>query len=175
MKLYGLLAEFENPTDLVVAVEKAHHAGYRKMDAYTPFPVEGLSEALGFRKTRLPLIIFFGGLLGGLGGFWMQYWCMAIDYPLNIGGRPLNSWPMFIPVTFEMTILIAAFSAVVGMLGLNGLPTPYHSLFNVPRFEAASRDGFFFCIEARDPAFDMAATRQFLIELKAREVFEVPE
>src|SRR5262245_31146653 len=132
--VYGLLAEFESPEDLVQAVRRARAAGYQKMDAYTPFPVENLSEEFGFHKSALPLIVLIGGLVGCAGGFFLQYWISAIDYPLNIGGRPFNSWPAFIPVTFEMTILIAALSAVLGMLGLNGLSLPYYPLCIYTRF-----------------------------------------
>jgi hypothetical protein len=171
--LYGLLAEFDNPSDLVAAARRAYAEGYRRMDAFTPFPVEGLAEAIGFRDTRLPLVVLLGGLLGGGGGFFMQYYASAIDYPLNVGGRPLNSWPAFIPVTFELTILVAALAAVLGMLALNGLPMPYHPVFNVPRFARATRDRFFLCIEASDPRFDREATRRFLTDLQAREVSEV--
>jgi hypothetical protein len=171
--IYGLLAEFDTPGDLLAATQRAYEAGYRRMDAYTPFPVAGLAEALGFHRTRLPLLVLLGGLVGGVGGFLMQYWIAAINYPLNIGGRPLNSWPAFIPVTFELTILVAALTGVFGMLALNGLPMPYHPLFNVPRFELATRNRFFLCIEAADPTFDRETTRQFLAGTKAREVFEV--
>jgi hypothetical protein len=172
--LYGLMAEFENPTDLVNAARAAHEAGYRRMDAYTPFPVEGLAEAIGFRRTRVPLLVLIGGVTGCVGGYLMQYYCAAVSYPVDIGGRPLNSWPMFIPVTFEVTVLVASITAVVGMLALNGLPTPYHPTFNVPRFALASRDRFFLCVESRDPKFDAEATRQFLAGLRPREVSEVP-
>jgi hypothetical protein len=171
--LYGLMAEFENPNDLVAAARQAHEEGYRKMDAYTPFPVEGLAEALGFRHTRVPLIVLIGGLVGCAAGYFMQYYLSAIDYPLNVGGRPLNSWPSFIPVTFEMTILVAALAAVLGMLALNGLPMPHHPVFNVPRFALATRDRFFLCIEATDPKFDREATRYFLERLVPRVVSEV--
>jgi hypothetical protein len=172
--IYGLMAEFENPNDLLRAVRAARQDGYRKMDAYTPFPIEDLAEALEFRRTRVPLLILLGGLLGCIGGFSMQYWCAAVSYPINVGGRPFNSWPLFIPVTFELTILGAALTAVVGMLALNGLPMPYHPVFNVPRFALASRDRFFLCIEAIDPRFDRNITREFLTGLQPREVSEVP-
>jgi hypothetical protein len=171
--IYGILAEFDEPSEIVEAAEAAHAAGYRRMDAYTPFPVEGLSAAIGFERTRLPWIIFIGGLCGCIGGFAMQYWCAAVNYPVNVGGRPLNSWPMFIPVTFEVTILSAATAAVVGLFVLNGLPMPYHPVFNVPQFALASRNRFFLCIEARDPKFDVAKTREFFTTLNARGIYEV--
>jgi hypothetical protein len=173
--LYGVMAEFAEPADLVKAAAAARAAGYTRMDAYTPYPVEGLSEALEFRKTRVPMLVFLGGLFGGVSGYLMQYYCAAVSYPMDIGGRPLNSWPMFIPVTFEMTILCAALTAVVGMLFLNGLPMPYHPTFNVPRFALASRDRFFLCIEARDPKFVHEQTRQFLSSLHPREVTDVSQ
>ncbi len=171
--IYGLLAEFDSPSEIVEAAESARAAGFRNMDAYTPFPVEGLSEAIGFHRTRLPLIIFVGGLLGCVGGFVLQYWCAKIDYPINVGGRPLNSWPMFVPVTFEVTVLCAALSAVVGLFALNGLPMPYHPVFNVPEFALASRNRFFLCLEASDPIFDVEKTRKFLTTLNARGIYEV--
>ena len=171
--LYGVLAEFDTPDELLAATRRAHEVGYRQMDAYTPFPIEGLAEALGFHRTRLPLIVLLGGIVGGIGGYLMQYWIAAIDYPLNIGGRPLHSWPAFIPVTFELTILGAAIAAVLGMLILNGLPMPYHPLFHVPRFALVTRNCFFLCIEARDPQFDRDETRRFLTSVKAREVSDV--
>src|SRR5437879_1019094 len=171
--LYGVLAEFTTPDELLAATRRAYEAGYRRMDAYTPFPIEGLAAALGFQRTRLPLIVLLGGIVGGLGGYLMQYWIAAIDYPLSRGGLPFNCWPAFIPVTFELTILVAALAAVLGLLVLNGLPMPYHPLFNVPRFELATRNGFFLCIEARDPQFDRDATRRFLASVKAREVYDV--
>jgi Alternative complex III, ActD subunit len=171
--IYGLLAEFENPTALFQAAERARAEGYRRMDAYSPFPIEGLAEALGHRSMRLPLVVLVGGILGCLGGYFLQYYSAVISYPINVGGRPLHSWPAFIPVTFEMTILGAALFAVLGMLGLNGLPMPYHPVFNVPRFALATRDRFFLCIEAADAKFDRDATRQFLASLSAREVTEV--
>ncbi|MBI4476224.1 MAG: DUF3341 domain-containing protein [Acidobacteria bacterium] len=167
------MAEFDDPTRLVMAARRAREEGYRRMDAYSPYPIEELHEALGLHQTRLPLIVLMGGIAGCLGGFLLQYWVSAIAYPLNIAGRPLNSWPAFIPVTFEMTILFAALSAVLGMLALNGLPTPYHPVFNVPRFALATRDRFFLCIEACDSRFDRARTRAFLESCEAKEVTDV--
>jgi Protein of unknown function (DUF3341) len=173
--IYGLLAEFEDPTSLVLAAERTHHAGFRCVDAYSPYPIEELHEALGSRHTRLPLIVLIGGLVGCFGGYALQYWASVIAYPLNIGGKPLHSWPAFIPVTFECTILAAALSCVLGMLALNGLPQPYHPVFNVPRFALASRNRFFLCIEAVDPKFDIDATRHFLETLEPREVSTVAD
>lgn len=172
-RLYGLMAEFVTPTDVVEAARSAYEEGYRRMDAYSPYPIEELSEAIGFHRNRLPLIVLIGGIVGCVGGFALCYWASVIAYPLNIGGRPLNSWPAFIPVTFECTILVAALSAVFGMLALNGLPQPYHPVFNVPSFETASRNHFFLCIESRDPRFDPEATRRFLESLGPTEVTDV--
>jgi hypothetical protein len=172
--IYGVAAEFDSPEALVKATRAAHEAGYRRMDAYTPFPVEGLYEALGSRPTRLPLVVFLGGLLGALGGYFMQWYANVVSYPLNVGGRPDHSWPMFIPVTFECTILAAGVTAVLAMLAMNGLPMPYHPLFHWPRFDQASRDRFFLCIEATDPQFDPARAREFLAGLGATHVAEVP-
>ena len=171
--LYGLMAEFETADALLEAARKAHEAGYRRLDAYTPFPVEGLADAIGFHTTRVPLIVLIGGLIGCFGGFFLQYYPNVIGYPLNIGGKPYDSWPSFIPITFELTILCAALSAVFGMLALNGFPKPYHPVFNAPRFELASQNRFFLLLEARDPKFDAEKTKQFLTELKAFEVSEV--
>ncbi len=173
-KIYGLVAEFDSSEGILAAATRAHAEGYRVMDAYTPFPVHGLCEAVGQKRTRLPLIVLLGGLSGAVGGFSMQYFANVIHYPLNIGGRPHNSWPAFIIPTFEMTILFAALSAVLGMLALNGLPQPYHPLFNVPSFDLASRSHFFLCIEHKDPKFNLEATRQFLEGLGARSVSVVP-
>jgi hypothetical protein len=173
--IYGLMAEFDDPTSLVTATERAHHEGYRCMDAYSPYPIEELHDALGARHTKLPLIVLIGGLVGCLGGYALQYWSSVIAYPLNIGGKPLHSWPAFIPVTFECTILAAALSCVLGMLALNGLPMPYHPVFNLPRFALASRNRFFLCIEAKDPKFDLEATRRFLESLEPREVSTVAD
>ena len=171
--LYGLMAEFDDPTSLVSAARRARHEGYREMDGYTPYPIEELHEALGSPHTRLPLIVLMGGVFGCIGGYMLQYWAASIAYPLNIGGKPLNAWPMFIPVTFECTILGAALAAVLGMLALNGLPQPYHPVFNVPRFALASRNRFFLCIEAKDPKFDLERTRTFLETLGPQEVSTV--
>ncbi len=173
--IYGLLAEFEDPTTLVAATQRAYRAGYRRMDAYSPFPIEELHEALGGHHSRLPLIVLIGGLVGCVGGYLMQYWIANVAYPVNVGGRPFHSWPAFIPVTFECTILGAALFAVLGMLALNGLPQPYHPVFNVPRFALASQDRFFLVIEAKDEKFDRDATRQFLADLHPQGVFDVEQ
>lgn len=172
-RLYGILAEFDTTEQLVAAATRSREAGYRYVNAYTPFPVDGLAEALGFRRSNVPLITLIGGLLGGIGGFGMQYWMSVVSYPENIGGRPLNSWPSFIPVTFEMTVLGASIFAVLGMLALNKLPMPNHPVFNAPRFALASNDRFFLCIEAKDPKFDRAKTAKFLESLRAHDVTEV--
>jgi hypothetical protein len=173
--IHGLMAEFENPNALVAAAYRAHFEGYRKMDAYSPFPIEELHEALGAHHTRLPLIVLIGGLLGCAGGYLLQFWTNAVSYPINVAGKPFNAWPMFIPVTFECTILGASLAAVLGMLALNGLPQPYHPVFNVSRFALASRNRFFLCIEARDPKFDIERTRGFLEALGPREVTTVDD
>jgi hypothetical protein len=173
--IHGLMAEFENPNALVAAAYRAHFEGYRRMDAYSPFPIEELHEALGSHPTRLPLIVLIGGILGCVGGYLLQYWTNAVSYPINVAGKPFNAWPMFIPVTFECTILGASLAAVLGMLALNGLPMPYHPVFNVSRFALASRNRFFLCIEARDPKFDLERTRGFLEALGPREVTTVDD
>jgi hypothetical protein len=167
------MGEFETGEQLIQAAKKTREAGYRHVDAYAPYPVEGLSEALRLHRSWVPFITLLGGLTGGLGGFGLQYWAAAITYAQNIGGRPLNSWPAFIPVTFELTILGAALSAVLGMLALNRLPQPHHPVFNVPRFTHASTDRFFICIQARDKKFHLADTALFLQKLDAHYVSEV--
>jgi hypothetical protein len=173
LPVYGLMAEFQNPTDLVNALKQTRRAGYTAVDAFTPFPIEEVSEALGLHRSRLPWIVLCGGILGALAGFGLCYWVSVINYPINVGGRPLNSWPAFIPVTFEMTILVAALSAVLGMFALNGLPMPYHPVFNVTRFALASRDRFFMCIEASDPLYDRDETERFLQRFGPREISEI--
>ena len=170
---YGLIAEFQSAEELLEASKRTSEAGYRETDAFSPFPIEGLAEAIGFHRTRLPIIVFCGGLLGCCGGFFLQWWPNVIGYPQNFGGKPWDSWPAFIPITFEMTILFAALSATFGMLALNRLPAPYHPVFNVERFAQASRDRFFLLIQAEDPKFDLERTKQFLKELNPREVSEV--
>jgi hypothetical protein len=174
-RLYGLMAEFDNPDTLVAASRRAHQEGYRMLDAYTPFPIEELHEAIGVHHTKVPLMVLVGGIVGGLTGYGLQYWVSTIAYPLNIGGRPLHSWPSFIPVTFEMTVLFAALTAVFGMLAMNRLPMPYHPVFNAPRFVMASRDRFFLCIESGDPKFDLETTRRFLESFGPREVTDVEQ
>ena len=174
-ELYGLLAEFDGPQELLDAARRAREAGYRCMEAYTPFPVEEISEVIGARRLWIPLIVLVGGICGGLGGFFMEYYASALHYPLNIGGRPLWSWPAWIPITFELTVLVAALSGALGMLAINGLPQPYHPVFNVEQFKLATQNRFFLCIEAADPKFDRDRTRDFLAGLQPREVFDVKD
>jgi len=169
----GLMAEFVGHEELLSAARTAHSAGYRHMDAYSPFPVEGLAEAIGHKRSALPLVVLLGGITGGLGGYFMEWYAMAVDYPIEIGGRPLHSWPAFIPITFELTILCAALSAIVAMLAFNRLPRPYHPVFNVAEFARASTDRFFLCIESTDPMFDNAGTRNFLRTLHPSMIAEV--
>jgi hypothetical protein len=172
--MYGMMAEFDTAQHLVDAARKTHQAGYQKIDAYSPFPIEGLAEEIGFHRNAVPLVVLIGGIVGGLSGYLMQWWMSAVDYPLNIGGKPPHSWPAFIVITFEMTILFAGLSAVLGMLALNGLPMPYHPVFNVPRFALASKDRFFLIVFSSDPKYDPAGTHSFLEGLAPRSISEVP-
>ena len=173
--VFGLMAEFDTPTALVEAARRVHAEGYRKTDAYSPFPIHELFDALDAHDHRVQRNVLLGGIAGGLGGFGLCLWVSAIAYPLNVGGRPYNSWPAFIPVTFELTILIASFAAVLSWIVLSGLPLPYHPVFNVPRFaETASEKGFFLTIESTDPKFDRSRTPEFLKGLGAREINEIP-
>jgi hypothetical protein len=168
------MAEFDSAQELVAAAHKTHEAGYRKIDAYSPFPIEGLAEAIGFHKNNVALIVLIGGLIGGISAYALQYWVAAITYPVNIGGRPFHSWPSFIIVTFELTILFAGLSAAIGMIALNGLPMPYHPVFNVPEFAKASENKFFLIVFSSDPNYDAIRTRSFLAGLAPRMVAEVP-
>ena len=171
--VYGLMAEFDGAEELVAAARRARAAGFRRLDAYSPFPVEGLAEAIGFHDPWVTRLVLLAGLFGAGFGFASQYWVTVINYPLNVGGRPLNSWPAYIPITFELTVLFAALAAVLGMIALNRLPMPYHPVFNLPAFRRVTEDGFFLCIEATDPLFDRGETKRFLETLNPREVNEV--
>jgi hypothetical protein len=192
--LYGVVAEFHNADTIVAAADKARAAGYRRMDAYTPFPVHGLAEALEFHDARVPWMIFIAGCVGCCAGYSLQLFTSTplldpilkqpfitdvvlrnFPYPMNIGGRPYHSWPSFIPVSYELTILLAALTAFFGMLALNGFPKPYHPIFNARNFERATLDRFFLCIESRDPLFDLDRTSQFLLSLGADQVSQVAE
>ena len=168
--IYGLIAEFLKPDAVVAAAEASYAQGYRMMDAYSPMPVEGLAEALGFHRNKIPMIVLAGGLTGGIGAFLMQWFSATIHYPIIVAGRPFNSWPSFMPIVFELTVLIASFAAVFGMLGLNGLPRPHHPIFNAPGFALASRSRFFLCIQSNDPLFDPDETRAFLQGLDPKTV-----
>lgn len=173
-RIHGLLAEFTEAEALLAAARRARAEGFRKMDAYTPFPVEGLAEAVGFPRTRLQGLVLLAGLAGGIGAFVMQYYSSVIDYPINIGGRPLNSWPAYVPIIFELTVLAASLTSLLAMVILNGLPRPHHPVFGAPGFERASLDRFFLCITADDPKFDVQETRRFLEGLGAQSVVEAP-
>ena len=172
--IYGIMAEFDSAQALIDAAKKTHEAGYKKIDAYSPFPIEGLAEEIGFHFDEIPLTVLIGGIIGGCTGYLMQYWMAAVDYPLNIGGKPPHSWPAFIVITFEMTILFAGISAVLGMLAFNGLPMPYHPVFNVPRFAFASKDRFFLIVFSSDEKYHTVETRRWLESFNPRSVSEVP-
>jgi hypothetical protein len=174
LRPYGVIAMFLQPEQVVAAAKAAYAAGYRRMEAYSPMPVHGLSEALGFERNALPLVVLLAGICGGVGGLFLQWFASAVHYPIIVAGRPYASWPAFIPVTFELTVLFAAFGAVLGMLALNGLPRPHHPIFNAPNFALASRSRFFLCVQAIDPKFDLEETQEFLRGLGAREVSVVP-
>lgn len=171
--VYGIMAEFETQEGLFAACRNARDKGFKQMDAYTPAPLHGLTDAMGWDDNTLQKIVFAGGITGCISGFSLMYYITMITYPMNIGGKPNFSWPAYVPPTFEMTVLFAAFAAVFGMIALNGLPSPYHPVFNNPRFDMASTDRFFLCIESTDPLFDLSATREFLEAQHAKEVVEV--
>lgn len=172
--IHGVMAEFNSPEELIDAAKSAYSNGYRRMDAYTPLPIEGLAEAIGYKKNYVALIALIGGLCGAFGGFGFLYWISVIAYAHNVGGRPYNSWPAYIPISFECMILLSALSAVIGMMMMNGLPSPYHPVFNVSRFSRASVDRFFLCIESSDPKFGVNETQDFLKEIGGNEVSVVP-
>jgi hypothetical protein len=174
-RIYGLFAQFKEPESLLAAAVRARKEGYKKIEAFSPYPVAGIKQVLDFPKDRVALATLMGGIIGGMGGFFMQWYANVIDYPLNVGGRPDNSWPSFIPITFELTILGAALSAGLGMLAMNGLPKPYYPTFNAKEFLRASKDGFFLCINADDPQFDRQKTTAFLCELRPQAWGEIPD
>ena len=173
--LWGVMGMFHDPAELLAAARRVRAAGYRRIDAHVPFPVEGLDEALGLGRTGIPFLVLCGSLAGAAGGYFMQWYAMALWYPLNVGGRPLDSWPLFIPITFELAVLVGGLTATLGMLALNGLPMPYHPVFNVPSFARATQDRFFLAVEARDPRFDRKGTAELLLALGATEVTEVAD
>lgn len=173
-ELYGLMAEFTQAKDVLEATRRVRSEGYRDVEVYTPFPVEGLSESIGFSRNRVAVVVFCGGLIGGIGGYFMQWFSAVKDYPFNIGGRPLHSWPAFLIPTFEMVVLGAALCAFFGMLILNGLPKLHHPVFNTPRFDLAMRNGFFLCIKTSDPHFDRENTARLLDDLGPARVSEIP-
>ena len=170
---FGLLAEFVESQELIVAAQQVYDQGYREFEAYAPLPIEGLADAVGFHRSGMAWVVLVGGIIGGLTGLGLQYYVSVIAYPLNVGGRPYFSWPSFVPVIFELTVLFAALSAVLGMLALNGLPRPHHPLFAVAEFDRATQDRFFLCIQTSDPLYRDPATRQFLRQLGPKEVIDV--
>jgi hypothetical protein len=172
--IHGAMAEFDSPEELVEACKRAYEAGFRRMDAYAPMPVTGLAEALGFKKNRVALCVLIAGICGAAGGFGLLEWITCVAFPHNVGGRPFNSWPAYIPITFECTVLLAGLTSLFSMLAMNGLPQPYHPVFNVERFGRASIDKFFLCIESSDPLFRTQDVMDFLRDLGGREVTVVP-
>ena len=174
-RIYGLMAEFRTGEALLEAARRARDDGYREVEAYAPYPLEGIAEAVGFRRNRVPLATLLGGLAGGIGGYFMQWYSAVIDYPINVGGRPLHSWPSFIVPTFELTILGAALAAVFGMLAMNGLPRLRHPVFNAPDFRQVTRNRFFLCLPAHDAHYDEKRSRDFLHGLDPLSVSEVPQ
>ncbi len=172
--VHGAMGEFDTPEELLAAGERAFAAGYRRMDAYAPMPVAGLAETIGYKRNKIAFCVLIGGICGAMFGFGLLEWMTAVAYPHNVGGRPLNSWPAYIPITFECMILFASLTALVSMLAMNGLPKPYHPVFNVPAFARASVDKFFLCIESSDPKFRTEDTVQFLRDTGAKEVTVVP-
>jgi hypothetical protein len=171
---YGIMAQFETPEQLIAAARKAVAAGYRRIETYTPMPVHGLAEIIGVNRSAVARLVLAGGLFGCMGGYALQYYMTVMSYAHNVGGRPVHSWPAYIPVTFETTVLCASLAAVFGMLALNHLPMPYHPVFNVPAFSRATQDRFFICIRSDDPEFDSEKTRVFLENQSPLEVSSVP-
>jgi hypothetical protein len=172
--LYGLTAEFERASEVLAAARRAYASGYRRMDAYTPYAVEGLAEALGMKRNRVSLITLICALTGSVSGYFMQYYSAVWDWPINVGGRPLHSWPSFVPITFELTVLFGAIGGVIGMLALNRLPQPHHPIFDTPHFEERNASHFYLCIESADPQFDAEKIRSLLLEMQPANVWEVP-
>ncbi|HLW64182.1 MAG TPA: DUF3341 domain-containing protein [Gemmataceae bacterium] len=172
--IYGLLAEFTTAEEILRAARSVRLQGYRSVEAYTPYAVDGLAEELGMKHSQVQFVVLVAGLIGAGVGFFMMYWTMAVDYPFDVGGRPLNSWPVFLPIAFEVMVLVASFAALLSMLYLNGLPRFHRPIFYVPQFARATQDRFFLCIEATDPRFEREATGQFLAGLRPVEVVEVP-
>lgn len=172
--VYGAMAEFDTPEELIEACERAYAEGFRRMDAYAPMPVAGLAEAIGYRKNKVALCVLIAGIFGACGGFGLLEWITGVAYPHNVGGRPFNSWPMYIPITFECMVLLAGLTALISMLAMNGLPQPYHPVFNIPQFSRASIDRFFLCIESTDPKFRVEEVTEFLRGVGAKEVNVVP-
>lgn len=171
---WGLMAEFGTADALLDAAKRVRAAGYRRLEAYSPFPIDGLAEELGYERSPVPFWTFLGGLFGGMAGYFMQWYSAVVDYPVNIAGRPIHSWPMFVPVSFEMAVLGGAFAAVITFLVASGLPRLRHPLFASPDFDLATRNRFFLCVRREDPAFDAQHTRRLLESLQPLKCVEVP-